>query len=100
MYRNTRLYAVISYITWFGFAAAFFLHDRGDHMVEHHLNQALLINILETIGAFLSRRHGITGMAGDIIELVCLVLFLMGLFRALKLSDEPLPLIGDIHLLW
>lgn len=100
MYRNTRLYSVLSYVTWIGFAASFVLHDRGDHMVEHHLNQALVINILETIGTILMRRRGLTGMAGNIIDVICLILFLMGIFRAAKMSDEPLPLIGDIHLLW
>ena len=96
---NTRFFSVISYVTWIGFAASFILHDRGDHMVEHHLNQALVLNILTTIGSFLSRRHGLTGLAGAVINLICLVLLLTGLLRALKLSDEPLPLIGDIHIL-
>ena len=70
-------------------------------MVEHHLNQALVLNIIESISSFLLHRHGFfTGFAGSVIDMVCLVLFLMGIFRALKLSDEPLPLIGDIHILW
>ena len=100
MYRNTRFYSVISYFTWIGFAAAFLLHDRGDHLVQHHLNQALVLNLIETIGGFLSRRRGFTGLAGEVIDVVCLVLLLMGIVRAVKMSDEPLPLIGDIHLLW
>ena len=38
-------------------------------------------------------------MIGEIIDIAVLVFFIMGIVRAAKLSDEPLPIIGDIHLI-
>ena len=99
MNKNTKLYSVISYITWIGFLAAFFLSEKDDRMVRHHLNQALVINILETIGTFISRLGGVFGLLGSLIDLAILVFFIMGIVRAAKLSDEPLPLIGGFHLI-
>ena len=99
MNKNTKLYSVISYITWIGFLAAFFLSEKDDKMVRHHLNQALVINILETIGTFISRLGGVFGLLGSLIDLAILVFFIMGIVRAAKLSDEPLPLIGGFHLI-
>ena len=99
MNKNTKLYSVISYITWIGFLAAFFLSEKDDRMVRHHLNQALVINILETIGTIISRLGGVFGLLGSLIDLAILVFFIMGIVRAAKLSDEPLPLIGGFHLI-
>jgi len=99
MNKNTKLFSVISYITWIGFLAALFLSEKDDRMVRHHLNQALVINILETIGTLISRLGGIFGLLGSLIDIAVLVFFIMGIVRAAKLSDEPLPLIGDFHLI-
>ena len=38
-------------------------------------------------------------LIGEIIDIAVLVFFIMGIVRAAKLSDEPLPIIGDIHLI-
>ena len=84
MYRNSRLYAVISYITWVGFVIAMFARDPADPLVRRHLNQALLINILETISRALSRFAFFSPVA-FILDLAALVLFIMGIFRALNI---------------
>lgn len=97
--RHTKLFSVISYLTWFCWIAAFLFHDKEDKMVRHHLNQALVVNVLESIGTILARRGGLLGLAGGLIDLSVLVFVIMGIYRAAKLSDEPLPLIGDIKLL-
>lgn len=97
--KYTKLLSVISYLTWFCWIAAFLFRDKDDKMVRHHLNQALVVNVLESIGTILSRRGGLPGMAGGIISLAVFVFVIMGIYRAAKLSDEPLPLIGDIKLL-
>ena len=99
MNKNTKLFSVISYITWIGWLAAFFLREKDDDMVRHHVNQALVINIIETAGTLLNRLGGIFSILGTIIDLAVLVFFIMGIVRAFKLSDEPLPFIGGIHLI-
>lgn len=98
MYKNTKLCSVISYITWVGFIIAFLIRDQEDEMVKHHLNQALLLNIASTIVSILSRIKFL-GMICGLVNLAILVLAIMGIIRALKLSDQPLPLIGEIKLL-
>ena len=99
MKKYTKLLSVISYLTWFCWIAAFFFHDKDDKMARHHLNQALVVNVLESIGTILARRGGLLGFAGGIIDFAVVVFVIMGIYRAAKLSDEPLPLIGDIKIL-
>ena len=99
MYKNSKLYAAISYLTWIGWVIALVLRDNNDPLVRRHLNQALILNIVESVGTILVRIGGIFGIIGEVIDLVCLVLFIMGIVRALKMSEEPLPLIGDITLI-
>ena len=99
MKKYTKLLSVISYLTWFCWIAAFFFHDKDDKMARHHLNQALVINVLESVGTILARRGGLLGFAGGIIDIAVVVFVIMGIYRAAKLSDEPLPLIGDIKIL-
>ena len=99
MKKYTKLFSVISYLTWFCWIAAFFFHDKDDKMARQHLNQALAVNVLSSLGTILARRGGLIGFAGGIIDLAALVFLIMGIYRAVKMSDEPLPLIGDIKLL-
>ena len=98
MYRHSRLYAVISYITWIGFVVSLVGRDPADPLVRRHLNQALLINILETISRILGR-FAIFGPVTFIIDLAVLVFFFMGIIRALNMDSRPLPLIGEIELI-
>jgi uncharacterized membrane protein len=99
MNKNSRLYAVLSYITWIGFVIAFIMRDKDDTLVKRHLNQALIINLAQTIGGILIRIGGIFGTVGTIINVVCLVLFFVGIYRAFKMSEEPLPVIGDFTII-
>ena len=38
MYRHSRLFSVISYITWIGWVIALALRDKGDPLVHRHIN--------------------------------------------------------------
>ncbi len=97
MYRHSKLYAVISYITWIGFIVALIGRDPSDPLVRRHLNQALVINILETLSRLLGRVELLSPIA-FVLDLACLVFFFMGIIRALKMDSTPLPLIGQIEL--
>ncbi|MBR5756215.1 MAG: hypothetical protein IKX96_01520 [Firmicutes bacterium] len=98
MYKNTKLYSVISYITWIGWVIALLLRDKEDPIVRRHVNQALILNIGATIGSAIGKMGGIFGTIGGVIGLICLVLTIMGIVRAFKLSEEPLPIIGEWEL--
>lgn len=99
MYRHSKLYAVISYITWIGFIIAMVGRDPSDPLVRRHLNQALIINIVETVSRVFSRIGGLFDSLGSLLDIACLILFLMGLFRAFNGDERPLPFIGEIELI-
>ena len=65
--------------------------------MRRHLNQALVLNVIESLGALVSRLGGVFAVVGEIVDIAVLVLFIMGIVRAAKLSEEPLPLIGNLN---
>ena len=99
MDKKTKLWSVLSYITWIGWIVAFVKHDRNDKVARRHLNQALVLNIIESAAALLSRWGGLFAVVGEAVDVACLVLFIMGIVRACRLSAEPLPVIGSVNLL-
>lgn len=98
MYRNTRLFSVISYITWIGWIIAFIARDKNDQMVRHHLNQALALNIVGVLVSVGTNIGGTVAKIAMIISFLALVLTIMGIYRAAKLSDEPLPIVGNFSI--
>ncbi len=99
MYKNSRLCSVISYITWIGLIVAFVLHDKNDTLARRHINQALILNLIETASRVLYRFGGIFGIIAWAADIAVFILFIMGIIRAFKMSEEPLPIIGGWDLL-
>ena len=99
MKNNSKLAAVISYITWIGWVVALVIRDPSDRFAAHHINQALVINILEVVAGVFAIFPLIGGLARNIVELIVLVFWILGIYRAATGSTQPLPLIGDIHLI-
>lgn len=91
--------AAASYITWIGFLIAMIMGGGRDRLTAHHLNQALVLNLASIVAGVLRVIPLIGGIASDIASLALLVLVIMGIARALKGSTEPLPIVGDIHLI-
>lgn len=98
MNRNSKLFAVLSYFFWVGFIISFILRDKDDTLVRRHLNQALIIHIISTLAGFVGRLGGIFATAASIVGFGCFILFIMGFVRAIKMSEEPLPIIGEYTL--
>ena len=96
---NNKTAAIVSYITWIGFLIALCIGDRSDRYVSHHLNQALVLNLLSIVGGVLEVIPVIGSIAAGIVSLGVLVFWVMGIYRAATGSTEPLPLVGDIHLI-
>ena len=90
MKRN--LLAAVAYFTWIGFAAAFFLGDKNDPFMRHHLNQALVVWIAGLICGFIP-------LIGWIGSLFCLVCAIIGLISAINGTEKEVPLLGKIKLL-
>ena len=99
MDNKRNLIAAAAYITWVGFLIALVAGDRSDRLIAHHMNQALVLNIASIVGGVLRVIPLIGSMASNIVALALLVLCIMGIARALRGSAEPLPFIGDIHLI-
>ena len=91
--------AIASYITWIGFIIAICIGDRSDRYVAHHLNQALILNIASIVGGVLKVIPLVGNMAAGVVSVVVLVFWVIGIYRAATGSTEPLPFIGDIHLI-
>ena len=96
---NSKLWSVISYITWIGWIIAYIKGEKNDKLVLRHLNQALALNVLGSLAGLLSRWGGLFRFVGVALDIGCLVLLIMGLARAAKGSDQPLPVIGNVNLL-
>lgn len=96
---NRNILAAVSYVTWIGFLIAIVAGDRSDRFMTHHLNQALVLNVISILGGVLTVIPLVGRMAASLVSLAVLVFWIMGIARALRGSMEPLPFIGDIHLM-
>ena len=99
MKSNSRAAAVISYITWLGFFIALIMRDPADRFTAHHITQALVLNLVGLAGGLLAIIPILGTIASGVISLGVIVLDIMGISRAASGSTEPLPVIGDIHIM-
>ncbi|MBR4529743.1 MAG: hypothetical protein IKO80_05630 [Lachnospiraceae bacterium] len=99
MNENSKLFAIISYITWIGFIVALVARDKNDSLVRRHLNNALILNIISTVAGLVGQIGGILSILGGIVGIACFVFMIIGIVRAAQASEEPLPVIGGIELI-
>ncbi len=99
MNQKSNIAAVIGYITWIGFFIAFVIRDKNDRFTAQHLNQALVINIAEIIGGALAVIPVLGWLAAAVVSVGSFALNIMGIYRAATWNDEPLPIVGDIHII-
>ena len=99
MRSNSRAAAIISYITWLGFFIALVMRDPADRFTAHHINQALVLNLVGLAGGLLAIIPVLGTIASGVISIGIIVLDIMGISRAATGSTEPLPFIGDIHIM-
>ena len=90
---------IVAYITFLGWIIAFFAGDRANS--RFHLNQALVIAIAEIILSILGRifTHGFISWIIAILSIILFIFWLIGLIRAIKGSEQPVPVIGGINIL-
>ena len=99
MYQTkSRTLAVVSYITWIGWIIEFMMRDKGDQFVAHHLNQALLINLLKIAGGLCVMLPHVGEALSSVVGVAAFVLIIMGIYRAANWRTDPLPVIGEIRL--
>jgi len=98
MYKHTRILSVVSYITWLGWLVAFILRDHNDPVTHQHINQALNLNIIGVLVSTGYRIGGIISNISGVIAILALLLTIMGIVRALQMSDKPLPIVGKFSI--
>ena len=100
MTANTKKFSIISYITLIGWIIAFVNRDTNDDIVMQHINQSFVILVGQIILSLITRAFdmGIVAVILSIVSLALLVLWIMGLVRAVKTDGNPLPLVGGLQL--
>ena len=96
--RSLNIPALISYLSWPGWIIALLVRDKTDPFAAHHLNQALVLNIISGIAGFAGRLPIVGGILSFALSLGFIILWVMGIIRAVMWDDRPLPLIGDIRI--
>ncbi len=99
MQQGSKGLSIVSYITWIGWIIALLARDKSDTLVIRHLNQALILNLATTVATILTRINGFFAIIGWVIDVAVLVFWIWGIVRAIKGSEEPLPLIGGINII-
>ena len=99
MNKRSNAAAIAAYITWIGFFIAIIIGDRTDRFTMHHLNQALVVDLLSLFGGLLVIIPVLGTTVSWIISVAVLAFNVLGVIRAATWSMEPLPLIGNIHII-
>lgn len=104
--RNKHKTDIVAYLTLIGWLIAWFRGDREES--RFHLNQALAV-LLADLGlnaVFAVATYSNAGGATVLLRGVCallsfcvVVLWILGLVRACKGSEKPIPILGDVQLL-
>ena len=96
---NNRVAAIAAYITWIGFLIAILIGERGNRFVAHHMNQALVLNIISVVGGAFAIIPVLGGLVASVVSFAVMALAILGIYRAYSGSVRPLPIVGDIHLI-
>ena len=97
MNSNSKAASIAAYITWVGFLIALIVRDPADRFTAHHMNQALVLNVIGIAAGALNIIPIIGNIAGLVIGVGVFVMDIMGIARAASGSMEPLPFIGEIQ---
>ena len=86
----------LSILAYFGpfFLLAVLLAPES-HFAKYHANQGLVLFLTEVVG----RHIPLIGWTFQLLNIVIVVLFFLGLSHAIREVEEPLPFIGEIQIL-
>lgn len=99
MNNRQNIIAAISYITWIGFIIAIVTGDRSDRFVAHHLNQALVIDIVSVVSGVLVVIPILGAMVAGVVNIAVFIFDIMGAIDAFRGGMIKLPFVSDIHLI-
>ena len=87
---SKKVTGIVAYITWVGLLVALVAGDKEG--AKFHMNQALVIWIVGTIGSFIP-------VIGLLLVLLSFVCWIMGLVYAAQEIEKEVPILGKIKLL-
>lgn len=97
---------IICYFSMPGWAIALIFGDYRKSIV--HINQAMVIGLLSLMSEFAhifaqmfftGNMLGVANIIYDMFRMLFLALSLIGIFRAIRGNDSPMPLVGNIKIL-
>lgn len=97
MGNRSKVLGALSYITWIGFVVAIVLRDKNDLLVKQHINQAAILNLIAIISLYLTSYDFPLKFIGIMLDSFSLIFSLVGIVRALRVEEKPLPIIGKIR---
>ncbi len=94
---DKKVTSIVAYIGILGWSIAFFFGDKEG--AKFHLNQALVLVILNSLFGILGIIPFLGGILTTIIGIVFLVFSIIGIVYACKGEEKELPLIGSIRIM-
>ena len=88
---SKKVTGIVAYITWIGLLVALIAGDKEG--ARFHMNQALVIWLVGTVGSFLPDPIGL------LITVYCFFCWILGLVYAAQEMEKEVPLLGKIKLL-
>ena len=87
---SKKVTGIVAYITWVGLLIALVTGDKQG--ARFHMNQALVIWLVGTVGSFIP-------VVGLLIVLFCFICWVLGLVYAAEEVEKEVPILGKIKLL-
>ncbi len=94
---DKKITGIVAYITFVGWLIAYLVGDKEG--AKFHLNQALVVAILNVVSTIVGLVPIIGGLASTVISIFTLVCVVLGIVSAAKDEEKELPLIGGIKIL-
>lgn len=94
---DKKVTSIVAYIGIIGWALAFFVGDKEG--AKFHLNQGLVLVVLNNLCGILGIIPFIGAILTTIIGIVFLVFSIMGIVYACKGEEKELPIVGQIHIM-
>lgn|SRR5690554_1899235 len=92
---DNKTISIISYITIIGWLIAYLIgKDKLDAFSKYHLRQSLGLAIVGIILNIITISISFLGMIVNLVGLLLLVLFIIGIINAVNGQMKPLPVIG------
>lgn len=88
---------IVSYLTLVGWLIAYLAGDREG--AKFHLNQSLVLLISGVVASMVHYLPFIGRFAGNILQLVIFIFWVIGFVYACEGKDEEIPVLGSIKIL-